>query len=386
MSALEDRLAAGGDTLDAGIEVRLARPGTPSRSPSRRPRPSRRAVATAAAIVLVAGASVPLVNIVNDGDSSNPGAVGGSSSTTTTVTPTSGPSTIAPTTAAPIAEPTHLSEPLGYGSSSTDVTAVQQRLTDIGFFTGPIDGEFGNLTQMAVWAFEKLVMQVPRDDATGIVTDEMWQFMQQPMRIEPRRISAAGQATANHTEVYLPEQVVVFFQGDQPVLISHMSSGTGAEWREEVTIDIGEYGNEHGTAPIVRGEIGVSVTPGGVYTFERTIEGLRNSALGGMWNPAYFNYGIAIHGALNVPLEPASHGCIRVPLKVGEIFHQFIAVGDQVFVWDGQKEPEDYGEQLPIFNRIDPDYVPATTTTTTATSATTATNVTSTVAPIPAGG
>ena len=365
MSELENRLADSADTLDAAIEVRLARPGAPTRGQLRGP--SRRVVTTAAVIVLVVGAAVPLVKIVSDRDDSSPGAVGADSSTTTTTSLAPAPptisSTIAPTTAPAMGEPTHISGPLAFGSSSSDVTTVQQRLTDLGFFVGPVDGEFGNLTQMAVWAFEKLVMQVPRDDATGVVTDEMWQFMQQPMQIQPRRRNTAGESTPNHTEVYLPEQVVVFYQNDQPVLISHMSSGTGAEWKEEVTIDVGEYGNEDGTAPIVRGEIGVSVTPGGVYSFDRMIEGVRQSALGGMWNPAYFNYGIAIHGALNVPLEPASHGCIRVPMKVGELFHQFVAIGDQVFVWDGVKEPEVYGDQLPIFNRIDPDYVAPTTTT-----------------------
>ena len=65
--------------------------------------------------------------------------------------------------------------------------------------------------------------------------------------------------------------------------------------------------------PLVRGECGASITPGGVFSFDRQIEGIRQSSLGGMWNPSYFNYGIAIHGALNVPLQPASHGCIRVP-------------------------------------------------------------------------
>jgi hypothetical protein len=165
--------------------------------------------------------------------------------------------------------------------------------------------------------------------------------------------------------------VVVFFRDDEVALISHMSSGTGQEWKEEVTIDVGEYGNEHGTEPLVRGEIGWSITPGGVYDFDRMVVGLRQSALGGMWDPAYFNYGIAIHGAMNVPLEPASHGCIRVPLSVGEIFHQFIDIGDSVFVWDGIKEPEVYASNpdaayprgpLPIFNRIDPDYTTTTTT------------------------
>ena len=166
--------------------------------------------------------------------------------------------------------------------------------------------------------------------------------MQQPIRIEPRRWHSKGEATRNHTEVYLPEQVVAFFVDDEVALISHISSGDGQEWREIVTIDPGEFNNENGTEPLVRREIGKSVTPGGVFRFDRMVEGLRNSALGGMWDPAYFNYGIAIHGALNVPLHPASHGCIRMPQTIGRIFHEYIDVGDQVFVWDGIKEPEVY--------------------------------------------
>ena len=112
----------------------------------------------------------------------------------------------------------------------------------------------------------------------------------------------------------------------------------------------------------------MSVTPGGVYSYDRFVEGTRESALGSMWNPAYFNYGIAIHGAINVPTYPASHGCIRVPLKVGEVFHQYVHKGDQVFVFDGEHEPENEGSPPPIFNRVDPDY---TTTTTTAVPVTT---------------
>ena len=292
-----------------------------------------------------------------------------------------------PSTQAIVTEPTEaplvttgLSQPLAYGSAGDSVRALQERLTELGFFVGPIDGQFGNLTKMAVWAFEKLVIQVPRDEATGVVTDDMWQQMQQPMRIEPRRGHADGETTENHTEVYLPEQVVVFFVDDEVVLISHMSSGTGEEWKEEVTIDVGEYGNDT-DEPIVRGEIGVSITPGGVYDYDRMIEGVRQSALGDLWNPAYFNYGIAIHGAMNVPLQPASHGCIRVPLKVGEAFHEYVSIGDQVWVWDGVKEPEFYGNPPPIFNRIDPDY--STTTTTASTSTTVAATTPTTERPQP---
>ena len=33
-----------------------------------------------------------------------------------------------------------------------------------------------------------------------------------------------------------------------------------------------------------------------------------------MYNPLYIVGGIAIHGSLDVPAYPASHGCIRVPM------------------------------------------------------------------------
>ena len=69
---------------------------------------------------------------------------------------------------------------------------------------------------------------MPSDEPTGIVTNEMWQRMQDPIEIQPLRRHSEGEATENHTEVYLPQQVVAFFIDDKPVLISHMSSGTGA--------------------------------------------------------------------------------------------------------------------------------------------------------------
>ncbi len=141
-----------------------------------------------------------------------------------------------------------------------------------------------------------------------------------------------------------------------------MSSGNGQEWRQVVTIDVGEFGNEHGSAPIVRGEIGYSDTPGGIFSFDRFVQGRRESALGGMYNPAYFNYGIAIHGAHEVPLHPASHGCIRIPMAISETFQQLLSLGDEVYVWDGQKEPEVYGwDNPPRFNRVDPEWVPPPT-------------------------
>ncbi len=86
-----------------------------------------------------------------------------------------------------------------------------------------------------------------------------------------------------------------------------------------------------------------------------------------MWNPVYFNYGIAVHGAGNVPSYPASHGCVRIPMHIGNYFPSLVKYGDQVFVFDGVKEPEAYGAQVPPFNTPDPNYTTTTSSTTTTT-------------------
>ena len=69
-------------------------------------------------------------------------------------------------TTAPIRKTT-LAQTLGEGSFGNDVEMVQNRLKELGFDPGPIDGQFGGLTRAAIWAFEKLVLRTPREQATG---------------------------------------------------------------------------------------------------------------------------------------------------------------------------------------------------------------------------
>jgi peptidoglycan hydrolase-like protein with peptidoglycan-binding domain len=265
------------------------------------------------------------------------------------------PSSTAPVTKLP------LTQTYGRGSAGPEIKLIQDRLIELKFDPGVADGAFGVRTQQAVWAFEKLVMGVPRDQVTGKVTPEMWSRMQDPLLILPRR----PDSTPNHTEIYLPEQVLIVFHGEDPVVVTHISSGTNEEWCEEVTISPGEQGNETGTEPIKKGVCGLSWTPGGVYKYYRMVVGRRESQLGGMYNPVYFNKGIAVHGGKEVPDYPASHGCIRLPMHVSDYFQSLVAKGDQVFVFDGVKEPEAYGAQSPRFNWTDPSYTTTTSTTTT---------------------
>ena len=247
------------------------------------------------------------------------------------------------------------------GAKGEDVRRIQQRLKDLKFDPGPVDGVYGGNTMMAVWAFQTLVVGMSRDTVVDFVTPVLWDSMRGDVQITPRR----QPGSPNHAEVYLPEQVMTVFKGTELMLVTHVSSGTGVTWCEEVTIDPGEEGNEKGTEPIKEGWCGESVTPGGIYYFYNRRVGLRESKLGTMWNPVYFNYGIAVHGAMTVPKEPASHGCVRIPIFISEYFPSLVQYNDRVYVFDGVKEPEDYGSQPPPWDRPDPNYTTTTSSTST---------------------
>jgi hypothetical protein len=252
------------------------------------------------------------------------------------------------------------------GSFGPDVTALQRRLTDLGFATGPADGTYGAITQQAVWAYRKVALGSTPDsllhsDTASRVDEPMWQAMQAPLDLQPRRPQGPG---TRHVEIVLPLQVLMVFVDDRPAVISHISSGNGERWCETLHYDTDEQGRP--LAEVVqRAECGISKTPGGVFRVSRKVAGKRTGPLGGMDDPVYFNYGIAIHGAKNVPLERASHGCIRVNTTVADTIAGLVDVGDRVFVWgDDGREPEQYSraESLPVFNFPDPSATPNSTT------------------------
>lgn len=249
-----------------------------------------------------------------------------------------------------------------------DVRRIQQRLKDLHFDPGRIDGVYGGDTMMAVWAFQALVQKMTRDTLVDFVTPVLWDSMRGEVTITPRR----QPGTPNHVEVYLPEQVLAVFKGTQLLLVTHISTGTGQKWCEEVTIDPGEEGNNTGL-PIKEGICGQAITPGGIYYFYNRRLGLRESKLGTMWNPVYFNVGIAIHGAMMVPKEPASHGCVRIPIFISNYFPALVQYNDRVYVFDGVKEPEDYGSLTPPWDIKDPNYTTTTSTSTTIVPVTTTT-------------
>jgi peptidoglycan hydrolase-like protein with peptidoglycan-binding domain len=284
-------------------------------------------------------------------------------------------------TSAPIAKTT-IDHTLGEGMSGAEVKRLQERLTALAFNLGPVDGYYGPLTRQAVWAFEKLVMGVPRAQATGQVTPEMWSMMQDPIQVKPRR----AEGSSDHVEVYLPQQVLVIFHADVPVLVAHISSGmlnpdgTPYEYSEDITVDTDINGDPL-EEPITKPVKGLAKTPPGIFHAGREVTGERNGPLGTMWDPVYINQGIAIHGANNVPLEPASHGCIRVSRYLGPIVQQLVDKGDNVYIWDGKKEPE---QQTAKDRQMIWDWVDLSRTTTSTSTTTTTTTVAPTTTAAPA--
>lgn len=252
-----------------------------------------------------------------------------------------------------------LAAPLDLGSSGPDVVHLQERLAELSFTPGPADGIYTTQTEHAVWAFKTLVLQIPLDQLTALVTNDVWETMQQSHDIIPRRTFGAN---TTHIEIYLPQQVLAVFTGDHPTLIAHISSGTGQQYCETINVDTDQNGDPLGT-PTQESVCALATTPPGVFRISHSVAGDRTTPIGNMRNPVYFNYGIAIAGNNNVPAAPASHGGVRVDQTIATLLPGLVHTGDAVYVWgDDGRQPENHtkAESLPSFQHLD-----TTTTTTT---------------------
>jgi Putative peptidoglycan binding domain/L,D-transpeptidase catalytic domain len=251
---------------------------------------------------------------------------------------------------------TTIERPLALGDTGDDVKRVQSRLNEVGFDVGPVDGVFGENTRAAVWAFQDLVrdpQKQPERKADDRVTPELWQRMQDQFDLAdwmPR-------ATNRHVFISLPAQVLLVWNEGKLETISHISTGSGKEWCEQPK-NVPPWPGSTTTAAASNDRLqkvcGKSVTPGGVFKVYRKNEGLSEIPLGTVFDPVFFNQGIAIHGFADVPFEPASHGAVRVPLHIGKKLNELLQVGDDVFVFDGVRDPESYGAQPPPDDYPDP--------------------------------
>jgi len=248
------------------------------------------AVALAATITLVAGcgshdsaqtgsaqtgAQAPSV-LPSTAPSSAPSASETPSATpSTSATPTPTTTTTAP------AKP----QKLKAGSKGPAVLALQERLTELGYWNGKADGNFGGTTQQAVYALQKAA-GIGRDGSVGPITQKA---LDQGVRPTARSKAGSGYLV----EIDLTKQLLMFVKGGQ--VIATLNTSTGS--------------NQH---YVYKGDTFLADTPTGHFKVGRQIDGVRHGPLGDLYRPKYFNGGIAVHGSPSIPPYPASHGCSRV--------------------------------------------------------------------------
>lgn len=199
---------------------------------------------------------------------------------------------------------------LGTGDKGDAVAALERQLGSLHFDVGPADGAFDDATASAVTAFQK-VTGLPR---TGRATPDVVERLASAS--PPSPLVPGGGAT--RVEVDLPRQVLFVYQGDSLTRILPVSTGSGKRFCDE----------DH---------CGKAVTPPGAYRVAYRVNGWQKSPLGRLYNPVYFDnkIGLAIHGFPDVPAEPASHGCVRIPMFAAGAFPQLVPDGTPVYVLDG---------------------------------------------------
>lgn len=215
------------------------------------------------------------------------------SSASTTTDPSSPTSTTAKPTPPKPATPKPSSTPetpppltddslMKVGSSGPAVERMQQKLSDLGYWLGTPDGEYGYQTSQAVMALQKTA-GLGRDGVYGPATRAALAKGVRP------KLSVSG----NAVQINLATQVLTIVENGAIVAILNTSTGSGQQ-----------YVNE--------GETRTAITPRGTFAVILQIDGLDRGPLGDLWRPKYFVGGIAVHGSASVPGYPASHGCARV--------------------------------------------------------------------------
>ena len=242
-------------------------------------------------------------------------SAGGASARHTMVAATAPPSTA---TIRPVREPGAVTLPappsngISRGSRGAVVLAYERRLHQLHFDPGPLDGVYGQDTQYAVTAVDKL-LGLPRD---GVINAAVQQGLEH-FSYQPALPTAEG----DRVEINLDTQVLTVYKQWQPVLITTASTGSG------------EYfcGGTDGCQ--------YAITPTGHFHFQSLHRGWDIGKLGSMWNPYYFNGGIAVHGLPSVPAYPASHGCVRIPMDIANSFPTLVTDSESVYVFGTPMKP-----------------------------------------------
>ena len=183
------------------------------------------------------------------------------------------------------------------GHAPADPAAVQRRLVALRYLpSDAVTGTWDYRTSQAVMAFQA------------------WQGLDRDGQVGPQTLAELETAsipvptktgTGRRIEVYRSKGVTLLIEGSSVVQAVHSSSGApGYE------------------------------TPTGDYSVFRKEENSWSVPYQ-VWLPwaSYFNGGIAFHEYPDVPPQPASHGCVRIPAPEAQGLYAFATIGTPVSVY-----------------------------------------------------
>jgi len=237
-------------------------------------RPGRRRVAALIGVIglVVAGCS----QATRSSDVAGESAPARSTTSIVTTTTSSSPETTTTTTSTTVVEVTTTTAQDGIlqpGESGPEIEALQTRLSELGYWLGEPDGQYGAATAHAVTAFQKLTGLEPNGVAGPETIDTL------AMATRPVPQTTAGRVF----EVSLDSQTMMLVEDGAVQWVFDVSTGARA-----------------------------GTTPRGEWTVYRQYDGYEHGPLGVLYRPKYVVGGVAVHGYPSVPPYPASHGCIRV--------------------------------------------------------------------------
>ena len=187
-----------------------------------------------------------------------------------------------------------------------EIKEARERLAELGYWLiEEIEGEDASLRH-ALIAFQKIEGRPHK----GLLTKEELEAIRAARRPE------AKETGYPHIEIDLCNQVLYAVDlGGVSLRILPVSTGSGECFTEG-------------------GLTRRAITPIGEYKVQRKIRGWRKSPLGLLYYPVYFYDGVAIHGNPAVPPNPASHGCIRIPVFAAKDFFDLAEIGTPVKIYD----------------------------------------------------
>ena len=182
---------------------------------------------------------------------------------------------------------------------------AERRLAELGYWTGPVDGRIDDGTRAALIAFQKWEGRT----ITGKFTRDELEAINNGTAPKPRDTGY------EHVEVDVDRQILMLVKDDDSVRVLPTSTGSGKEFMDD-------------------GQMSISYTPRGRFVVYDKTYGWEDGQLGTVYYANYISGGVAIHGYLSVPNEPASHGCIRIPMFAAREVSELLPKGTIVLVYD----------------------------------------------------